>query len=303
MIKKINGWLVIDKPAGLTSTAVLNEIKRFIQAKQSKTKVGHAGTLDPFATGILMVALGEATKTIEYAMDSTKVYEFSITWGESRDTLDIDGKVTETADKIPTISEIKSVLPRFVGPILQLPPQYSALKVNGERAYDLARRGIEVELKPREVTCYKLELLDHFDKQSQFRVECSKGFYVRALARDIAASVNALGYVSALRRTQSGKFGIKHAISLASLKELLYTTGQQGLSGVLNPVSAVLDGILVQQLSLEDAKKLLCGQRITNKNGQEGLVLAINDKTEVAICKASNADLIPLKTFNILAKE
>lgn len=295
----INGWLILDKPAGKTSTAVLNEIGKILQAKKRKIKIGHAGTLDPFATGILLVAFGEATKTVEYAMSSSKAYEFSITWGENRDTLDVDGKITETSDKIPTASEISSVLPSFVGDLQQIPPNYSAIKVAGVRAYSMARKGELVKLEPRQVTCYKLDLLEDNQTSSKFLVKCSKGFYVRSIARDIASKLGAFGYVSYLRRVVSGNFTINDTITLDSLKEILYTTGRQELARVLKPVSVVLDGILVQHVSLPDAQKLKQGQKLSYKGEDCKFVLVKCNGTEVAICKALDGVIMPIKVFNL----
>ena len=197
--RPINGWLVIDKAPDMTSTHVVTVVKRLTQAQ----KVGHGGTLDPLATGVLPIAMGEATKTVAYVMDERKAYEFALRFGESRDTDDAAGAVTATSEQRPTDDEIRAALPRFVGLIQQVPPQYAAVKVQGERAYDIARRGETVELAPREVRIDELELVGRPDlDRAEFRMTCGKGAYVRAIARDLGVALGCLAHVAALRRTR-----------------------------------------------------------------------------------------------------
>jgi len=194
--RDISGWLVVDKPAGWSSNAVVNKVRWAMQAK----KAGHAGTLDPEATGVLAVALGEATKTVQWVMDGEKAYRFTVRWGEERDTDDAEGEVIETSDKRPTREEIETVLPRFTGEIQQLPPKFSAIKVKGERAYDLARDGEEVKLKPRPVEIHDLALVGMPDADTAiFEAACGKGTYVRALARDMGRALGCLGHINQLQ--------------------------------------------------------------------------------------------------------
>jgi len=229
----IHGWVVFDKPLTMTSTQAVGKVRWLFQAQ----KAGHGGTLDPLATGILPIALGNATKTVPFTMDATKTYEFEITWGESRDTLDAEGVVTATSDVRPDAAEIEAALKAFTGDISQIPPKYSAIKVDGRRAYDLARGGEEVTLKARPVRVDSLELLESMPDKACFRMDCGKGTYVRSLARDLAAHLGACGYVSKLRRTCVGGFEEIYAFSLDDL-EFLCHRGR--VLEALAPVHAVL---------------------------------------------------------------
>jgi tRNA pseudouridine55 synthase len=196
----VHGWVILDKPQGLGSTQAVAAIRRIFDAQ----KAGHAGTLDPMATGILAIALGEATKTVPYAMDADKTYRFTAQWGESRDSDDAEGKPTGTSDKRASQSEIEALLPRFTGTLTQVPPAYSAIKVDGARAYDLARDGEEVVLAPRQVEVFEARLLAAQTDQAEFEIRCGKGTYVRSWVRDIALALGTLGHVTALRRTRLG---------------------------------------------------------------------------------------------------
>ena len=210
----MHGWLVLDKPVGMTSTQAVGAIKRLFTRKRA----GHAGTLDPLASGCLPIALGEATKTVPFVMDGRKVYRFTVRWGEERDTDDADGRVTATSDARPTRAAIEALLPRFTGTIAQVPPRFSAIKIEGERAYDLARDGETVELAARPVEIHRLELVDMPDADhAEFEAECGKGTYVRALARDIGRALGCFGHVEALRRKAVGPFGENDMISLEQL--------------------------------------------------------------------------------------
>ncbi len=255
--RPLDGWLIIDKPSGIGSTEVVNRVKRAFNAQ----KAGHGGTLDPLATGLLPVAFGSATKTVPYVMDGTKAYHFTLRFGEARDTDDADGQVTATSDLRPTDEEIRAALPQFRGEIMQVPPAYSAIKVDGERAYDLARAGEAVELKARTIHIKALRYLggpdaDHGD----FEVECGKGTYVRSLGRDIAAALGTLAHVSVLRRVACGPFNEGNAIPLDKFAEL----GQgPALRSYLLPVKTALDDIPALALSEAEARRLQSGQALS----------------------------------------
>jgi tRNA pseudouridine55 synthase len=298
----MNGWLFVDKPVGITSTGVINQLKHF-GFKKACSKIGHGGTLDPFATGILPIALGKATKLIEYAMDKTKTYEFTITWGEDRDTLDLTGTVTATSPARPYIGELHAIVEEMnsSGPeILQLPPAFSALKINGKRAYTLARCGEKPELAPRKVKLHNLKLLNATTTDATFIVTSGRGFYVRSLARDIAARVKALGYVSKLRRIELGKITITNTISLAFLEEVVYTAETMGLekalSSYLQPTHVVLDDILVQHVNQHEASKLQCGNTIET-DMEENQVAAFYEGSLIAICRADGTFMHPTKVL------
>lgn len=301
MNNPLNGWLVLDKPVGISSTGLLNQIKKLIQANQNHIKVGHAGTLDPEASGILLVALGEATKTVEYAMGARKIYDFTLTWGEDRSTDDSEGEVIATSDIRAGEEEVRNITREFVGKINQIPPKFSAIRVQGKRAYNISRQGGDVELGPREVMCYSADLIMHSQSESQFLIECGKGFYIRSFARDIAHALGTCAYVSVLKRTRSGQFGLEDAISLDCLKEVVYTSGLEGIAGILKPAHVVLDGILVQHITLSDARKLQQGQKVrcVSSVANEEKLAAMFENKLVAICKASEGLMIPSKVFNL----
>jgi tRNA pseudouridine55 synthase len=198
----VDGWVVLDKPVGLTSTQAVSRLKRIYNAQ----KAGHAGTLDPLASGILPVAFGEATKTVPFVQDGEKAYRFTVRWGAESNTDDSDGEITRTSEKRPTRAEIEGLMPQFLGDILQTPPQFSAIKIGGERAYDLAREGAQVELKARAVTIHSLTIEAFSPEETVFFMECGKGAYVRAIARDLGRLMGCYGHVTALRRTRVGPF-------------------------------------------------------------------------------------------------
>lgn len=249
----VHGWVNFDKPAGMSSTQAVGKVRWLFQAQ----KAGHAGTLDPLATGILPIALGEATKTISYIQDALKSYEFEITWGEQRDTDDSEGKVIATSDHRPTRVEIEAALPAYMGEIQQTPPKFSAIKIDGERAYDLARDGKEFEIKSRIVYIENFELVDAQPHTARLRMLCGKGTYVRSLARDLALKLGTCGYVSDLRRTQTGPFPQETAISLDNLTAL---SDSAGLNQALLPLEAALDDILALPLRQEELARLRNGQ-------------------------------------------
>ena len=217
----LHGWIVLDKPVGLGSTQAVGAIKRILrEADEPRTRVGHGGTLDPLATGVLPIALGEATKVAGRMLDATKQYAFTIRFGEETDTLDGEGEVVATSEVVPTAAEVADTLPRFAGEIEQIPPAYSALKIGGRAAYSRARAGEDVELKPRRVTIHELHLVSDAANEASLLATVSKGTYIRSLARDIAGALGTVGHVSYLKRTRAGPFSLDQAVSLDFLEEL-----------------------------------------------------------------------------------
>lgn len=255
MIKNnINGWLIIDKPLGMGSTDAVTKIKRLIHPQ----KIGHAGTLDPLASGVLPIALGIATKTIPFVMDGKKTYIFETTWGSATTTDDKEGEVICQSDKRPSLDEVEKILPAFTGDILQTPPAYSALKINGKRAYDLARKGEEVSLAPRKITVDSLKILAHDGEKTTFEVVCSKGTYVRSLGREMGIRLGCYGHISLLRRTKCGPFDIKNSILLENLEKDVYNGATLNLISVLT----ALDDILVLAVGEKESKELAFGKAI-----------------------------------------
>ncbi|TAK98176.1 MAG: tRNA pseudouridine(55) synthase TruB [Rhodospirillaceae bacterium] len=254
--RPVHGWIAVDKPTGITAAAVVARVKRALDA----AKVGHAGTLDPLATGILPIALGEATKTAAFAMDATKVYTFEATWGTATSTDDCEGEVVATSTQRPAAAAIIQALPAFTGDIMQTPPVYSAIKVNGQRAYALARRDETVTLASRPVTVRRFVLTGTPDADHAcFEVECGKGTYIRALVRDLAQAIGTVGHISKLRRTRCGVFAESAAISLAMLETLGHKAAD---SEYLLPVTTVLDDIPALALTEEETRRVRLGQAI-----------------------------------------
>ena len=244
----VHGWLVIDKPLNMSSAKAVYCAKNYLNA----AKVGHGGTLDPMASGVLPLAFGEATKTLSYAVNKTKKYKFTIRWGEARDTDDLEGNIIGTSDERPSVSAIQNILKRFIGEVNQVPPAYSAVKISGQRAYKLARAGKDVVLKPRPVFIEDLKLMNILStEEACFQLCCGKGVYVRSLARDLARALGTVGCVSNLRRTQVGNFSEKDAISLDQLKILGH---KEAVASKLLPVETVLDDIPALVLTEEEAK-------------------------------------------------
>ncbi len=297
----VHGWLVLDKPYDMTSTAAVGAAKRLFDA----AKAGHGGTLDPLATGILPIAFGEATKTVQYVMNGEKGYRFTVRWGEERDTDDAEGEVVESSASRPTREEIEAVLPMFIGDIMQLPPRFSAIKVRGERAYDLARDGEEVELKPRPVSIHDLRLVEMPDADTAvFEAETGKGAYVRALARDMGRELGCLGHVCALRRTRVGPFDLDDAISLEKLEELRHKAdGREALMEALLPVETALDDIPALAIDRNQAARLVRGQQVILRGGDapanEEVVLATWKGKPVALCAIEAGILKPRRVFNL----
>jgi tRNA pseudouridine55 synthase len=254
----LDGWLIIDKPSGIGSTDVVNKVKRAFDAQ----KAGHGGTLDPLATGLLPVAFGAATKTVPYVMDGTKTYRFTLRFGEARDTDDADGEVIETSDARPTDEQIQAALPAFRGDIMQVPPIYSAIKIGGERAYDLAREGQAVEIAPRPARIDRFELVERVDADTAiFHVESGKGVYMRSLARDLAKACGTVGHIAALRRLRVGPFREEHAIPL----DRVAVTGDTPPPSpdLLLPVTTALADIPALAVTAEEAARLMQGQAIS----------------------------------------
>ena len=249
-----SGWLVIDKPTGITSARVVSQARRALGTR----KIGHGGTLDPLASGVLPLAVGEATKTVAYAMAGQKIYHFTVRWGEQRSTDDAEGEAIAFSDHRPTAEEIRQILPRFIGLIDQVPPDFSAIKVAGVRAYKLARADQPVVLKSRQVTVNELKLLAIPDcDQAEFAVVCGKGFYVRSLGRDLALALGTVGYISALRRTRVGPFHIEAAIPLDKLEALGHSAA---ILECLLPIETALDDIPALALTESEAARLKLGQ-------------------------------------------
>lgn len=299
--KKIDGWIVIDKPHGLGSTKVVGKCRYLTDAK----KAGHAGTLDPLATGVLPIALGEATKTIPYIMDAHKTYHFTIKWGEARTTDDLEGEITHISDNRPFTEDIKKILPAFLGKIKQVPPAYSAVKINGKRAYALARAGEKVEIKEREIEIFDLKLLKNTGDDAAFELTCSKGTYVRSLGRDLALKLGTFGHITHLRRTKVGPFDLSDTISLVKLEELVHSAPLE--EWILN-VMTVLDDILALAVTKEQADFLKNGGFIllddlkdclppSSSSGQT--LKAMKGDKLVALCEISNTHLKPVRVFNL----
>ncbi len=294
----INGWLIIDKPRDMGSTQVVNLTRRLFNAKKN----GHTGTLDPFATGVLPIAFGEATKLIPYVTDGRKEYEFIVQWGEATDSGDTEGTVVERSDKLPTAEEMRAVLPAFLGEITQVPPAYSAIKINGERAYDLARRGEDVEIPERIVEIYALELVEVLSESTaKFRVECSKGTYIRTLGQDIARKLGTVGYLRELRRTKCGNFDLSQKILLENLKNMNYV---EDLKSCLLPMITCLRDIAVIAVAEADAAKLHQGQglspkayEVSNLIGKEAAVTCNGELA--AIVRIDERKIAPVRVFNL----
>ena len=307
----IHGWVCLDKPLEVTSTEAVSRVRRLYNAQ----KAGHAGTLDPLATGILPIALGEATKTVPFLMEAEKVYRFSIEWGATTTTFDREGSKTATSDVRPDPDAVAAVLPSFVGEIQQVPPAFSAIKVDGERAYDLAREGIEVELQARPVVIHEAAVTAAPDADHvEITIRCGKGTYVRSLVRDIALAVGACGHVSALRRERVGPFTAENAITLDNLQELVHRGDG---SEALLPVETALDDIPALAVTDEDAFWLKQGRpvvllprqvetlrprlkpRIVAGQDASRTVLAVTGGKAQALCEMRAGKLNPVRVFHL----
>jgi tRNA pseudouridine55 synthase len=306
----IHGWVVLDKPGSMTSTQAVTRVRRLFDA----AKAGHAGTLDPLATGVLAIALGEATKTVPYAMDGEKLYRFTASWGEARDTVDSEGKVTATSGVRPSREDIIAQLPHFIGEIMQIPPNYSAIKVEGERAYDLAREGEAFTLEARLILIHEARLVDMPDADhAVFEVECGKGSYIRAWVRDLAKALGTVGHVTQLRRLRVGPFSIEAAISLETLEGFGHSPAALEH---LRPIATALDGILALAVTEPDSVRLRSGnpiliraphfQRLVEQGGGaetgadiQGLTVFLSTaKGEpVALAEVAQGELRPFRVF------
>jgi tRNA pseudouridine55 synthase len=297
----LNGWINLDKPSGITSTQAIGKVRRILNPK----KIGHAGTLDPLATGVLPLALGEATKTIPFSQDARKAYAFSVKWGIKTDSNDIDGEIISTSDVIPSSNDIQNILSAFTGEIKQTPPIFSAIKVEGKRSYDLARKGEKPKLKARKVHIYKLEMLESDKEESHFYCECSKGTYIRSIARDLGEKLNTYGTITSLRRIRVGNFTEKNIFSLEKLEKLAHSAP---LAELLLPVEIVLDDIPALTFSETEATKLKNGQQLTfvsHKDIERLSIAGINTKDETVALGILNdrpLALITIKGPNIKPK-
>jgi tRNA pseudouridine55 synthase len=300
----VHGWLVLDKPAGMTSAQAVARVRRLLNA----AKAGHAGTLDPMATGVLPIALGEATKTVAFVQDGDKSYCFTARWGATTDTDDAEGKTTAESAARPEEAAIRAALPGFTGAIQQVPPAYSAIKVDGRRAYDLARADAAPELKPRPVTVHAFDLIDLPDRDhAVFEVRCGKGVYIRALARDLAAKLGCFGHVAAIRRTRVGRLAASHAIPLAKLEAMGHIA--ERMEAVL-PVETALDDIPALALTALQADYLRHGRPVkVVSNGHmfadigdlnEGrVVCAMTDGRPVALARFVAGEIRPMRVLNL----
>ena len=317
--RDVHGWCILDKPVGMTSTHAVSVVKRLFHARRA----GHAGTLDPLASGLLPIALGEATKTVPFVMDGRKTYHFTVRWGEERDTDDGEGRATANSEARPTPEQIRALLPRFTGTIEQVPPRYSAIKVDGERAYDLAREGEIVELAARPVDIHRLDLVETPDADhSMLAAECGKGTYVRAIARDLGRALGCYGHVSALRRTGVGSFQEADAVKLADLQTAAPAPAEGGATGtqnlgdqrlrdqdlaalmaLLQPVDAGLRSLPSLGVSRADAARLARGQAVFLRGRDapimQGFVAVSTHGDLIALAEFEQGELRPRRIFNL----
>jgi tRNA pseudouridine55 synthase len=287
--RDVNGWIVLDKGVGMTSTHAVAVVKRGLSAR----KAGHAGTLDPLASGILPIALGEATKTVPFIMDGRKSYVFTVAWGAETNTDDAEGEVVARTEGLPSPAEIEALLPRFTGSIQQVPPRFSAIKIQGERAYDLARDGEVVELQPRVVEIDRLALVHHEGNRSVIEADCGKGTYVRAIARDLGRALGCLGHIAALRRTRVGPFSDADAVSVDHVATD---------PAALRPVETALSDLPSIAVSRDMAGRLMRGQSIILRGREapvSGKVYATCGGVLVAVGDVERGELVPHRVFNL----
>ncbi len=293
----LHGWLVVDKPVGPTSAQVVGKLKWALRhGGHGKAKIGHGGTLDPLASGVLPVALGEATKLAGYLLNGPKAYRFTVRFGTATSTDDAEGEVVATSAVRPDADAIRAVLPRFTGPIRQRPPAYSALKVAGERAYSLARAGALPELAERELLIQALDLVEAVAGSATLDVRCSKGTYVRSLARDLALALDTVGHVGMLRRTEAGPFTLRQALSLDKWVEIVQGNG---LEQALLPLTAGLDDIPALAVEPHEAAALKQGKRLMGARAKPGRYLATLGSVPVALVVVSEQDMSVLRGFNL----
>jgi tRNA pseudouridine55 synthase len=293
----LHGWIIVDKPVGLGSTTAVSAVKRILrEAGEPKTKVGHGGTLDPLASGVLPIALGEATKLCGRMLDATKAYDFTIRFGEETNTLDAEGEVVTTSNVRPTREQVQAVLNRFTGKIEQVPPAYSAVKIGGKPAYKRARAGEAIDLKSRRIVISELRLLSATTHEATLSSTVSKGTYIRSLARDIAHALGTVGYVSYLRRTRAGPFPLESAISLDFLEE---AAKARRLTETVLPLTAALDDIPALPVTPDQARLLRHGQMLFGFPAKSGLSLATSEETPVALVEATADGLRVVRGFNL----
>jgi tRNA pseudouridine55 synthase len=287
--RDVNGWIVLDKGVGMTSTHAVAAVKRALSAK----KAGHAGTLDPLASGILPIALGEATKTVPFVMDGRKSYVFTVEWGSETDTDDAEGRIVEATSLVPERGAIESLLPRFTGQVEQVPPRFSAIKIKGERAYDLARDGEVVELQSRTVEIDRLVLVAHDGTRSVLEADCGKGTYVRAIARDLGRALGCLGHIAALRRTRVGPFTEADAVVVDQVATE---------PAALRPVDSALSELPSVPVSRDMAGRLMRGQPVILRGRDaplSGKVYATCNGVLVAVGDVERGELVPHRVFNL----
>ena len=300
MRESLDGWLVLDKPLGLSSAAAVARVRRALGV----AKAGHGGTLDPLATGVLPIALGEATKTMSFVMNGAKIYRFKLRWGAETSTDDLEGEVTATSPQRPTPEMLARVLPEFRGIILQVPPAFSAIKVEGERAYARARRGSQLLLAPREVEIKSLELLSVTPDEAEFALRCGKGTYVRAIARDLGRRLGCFAHIVELRRVACGPFTEADMISLAKLEEFGHNTaGRKAIASALRPLRTALDDIPALALSEAEAGRLRQGQpvrlRAPETQPERSTVLVLDGDKPVALADVEHGIVRPRRVFNL----
>jgi tRNA pseudouridine55 synthase len=297
--RDVHGWLVLDKPVGTTSATAVAILKRLTRAK----KVGHAGTLDPLASGLLPIAFGEATKTVSYVMDGRKVYRFKVRWGVETDTDDAEGKEVAASAARPSLDSIRAALPAFTGAIEQTPPRFSAIKVDGERAYDLARAGEEVSLNARTVEIHSLRIAEQTDADhAVFDAECGKGTYVRAIARDLGRTLGCFGHVCELRRTRVGSFNEAAAISLDEVERLAQSS-PDALTAALLPVVSSLSAMPSVSVGQDDAQRILMGQPVLLRGRDApvmgGTVTVSTGGALIALAEVEQGSLRPKRIFHL----
>ena len=290
---EVNGWINLDKPVGVTSTQAVARLKHLFNAR----KAGHAGTLDPLASGVLPVAFGEATKTVSVVQDGMKTYHFAVKWGVETDTDDGEGKAVQQSDARPEPAAILAALPQFIGLIMQTPPQFSAIKIAGERAYDLARDGRQFEIAAREIHVSRLQLVAHTPDESTFEAECGKGGYVRSLARDLGRALGCFGHVSLLRRTRVGPFLVSEGVGFEQLE-----ASGEALSAALLGVEAGLSDMQRVMVDRNGAATIRRGQRLIVRGSaapEEGAAYAVCFGTPVAVGQVENGEFVSTRVFNL----
>ncbi len=296
----VHGWLILDKSGGQTSTQALGTVKRIFDAQ----KAGHAGTLDPLATGILPIAFGEATKTVSFVVDGAKAYRFAVRWGAETTTDDSEGEVVRSSPARPTRADIEALLPRFIGEIMQTPPQFSAVKIEGQRAYDLAREGEHVEIEPRPVVIDGLHLVDMPDDDTAvLEAECGKGTYVRAIARDLGRLLGCFGHVVELRRTQVGPYAEDDAYTIDEIRQIVEQEGPDAVLRLLLPIETALDDVPALAVSPSDAASLARGQSVLIRGRDapiiSGPIYATVKGRIIALGEVEKGELKPTRVFNL----